>query len=94
MLTFKRFNTLSIISLCLVTLWAQTTWAQDKAKEKKEPKPRAGQPVELGPIVVTARPTRPSAVVELGKLLPEVKMSTIRQPFVSKIEKVITREPF
>ena len=83
---------------CLVWGWpSRQAWAQEKAavkKEKKEAKPRTDQPFELGPIIVTARPTRPSAVVELGKLLPEVKMSSIRQPFVAKIESAILREPF
>lgn len=49
---------------------------------------------EIGAVIVTARPTRPSAVVELGKILPEIEIAKIRQPFINKIEEAITGEPF
>ena len=48
----------------------------------------------IGTVVITARPTRPSAVVELGKILPEIEISSIRQPFLSKIEEALLSEPF
>lgn len=63
--------------------------------QKTDAKPPAkGQPYEIGPIVVTARPTRPSAVVELAKILPEVEIAKIRQPFLDKIEAALSGEPF
>jgi len=43
---------------------------------------------------VTARPTRPSAIVELGKILPEIEIEKIRQPFISKIEEALASDPF
>ncbi len=49
---------------------------------------------EIGEVKIYARPTRPSAVVELGKILPEIEIAKIRQPFISKIEEAITGEPF
>lgn len=59
-----------------------------------QPKKKAQEVYEIGAVIVTARPTRPSAVVELGKILPEIEIAKIRQPFISKIEEAITGEPF
>ena len=64
------------------------------ASAQKTDKPAKGQPYEIGPVIVTARPTRPSAVVELGKILPEIEIAKIRQPFLSKIEEALSGEPF
>lgn len=60
------------------------------AQAKKKPQ----EIYEIGAIIVTARPTRPSAVVELGKILPEIEIAKIRQPFIDKIQEAITGEPF
>jgi hypothetical protein len=57
-------------------------------------KKAAAEIYEIGAVIVTARPTRPSAVVELGKILPEIEIAKIRQPFITKIEEAITGEPF
>lgn len=59
-----------------------------------QPKKKAQEIYEIGAVIVTARPTRPSAVVELGKILPEIEIAKIRQPFLNKIEEAITGEPF
>lgn len=59
-----------------------------------QPKKKAQEVYEIGAVIVTARPTRPSAVVELGKILPEIEIAKIRQPFINKIEEAITGEPF
>jgi len=66
----------------------------DALAQKTDAKPAKGQPYEIGPVIVTARPTRPSAVVELGKILPEIEIAKIRQPFLSKIEEALSGEPF
>ena len=59
------------------------------AQAKKKP-----EVFEIGPIVVTARPTRPSAIVELGKILPDIEIEKIRKPFITKIEEALVGEPF
>lgn len=64
------------------------------ASAQKADKNKGGQPFEIGAIVITARPTRPSAVVELGKILPEIEIAKIRQPFLNKIEEALSGEPF
>lgn len=80
-----KLLTLTPIALALVAL---ATDANAQAKKK------ASEIFEIGAVIVTARPTRPSAVVELGKILPEIEIAKIRQPFISKIEEAITGEPF
>ncbi|MFI5298008.1 MAG: hypothetical protein ACHREM_07915 [Polyangiales bacterium] len=65
---------------------AREAAAEGKGKEKDV--------AQIATVVITARPTRPSAVVELGKILPEIEISTVRQPFLQKIEAVLMSEPF
>jgi len=62
--------------------------------EANAQKKKASEVYEIGPVIVTARPTRPSAVVELGKILPEIEIAKIRQPFLNKIEEALSGEPF
>jgi hypothetical protein len=81
----KKLLALTPIALALLA-FANDANAQGKKKQSEV--------FEIGPVVVTARPTRPSAVVELGKILPEIEIAKIRQPFISKIEEAITSEPF
>jgi hypothetical protein len=57
-------------------------------------KRRESEVATIGTITITARPTRPSAVVELGKILPEIEISSVRQPFLKKIEDALMSEPF
>lgn len=82
-----KLLTLTPIALALVA-FATPRDANAQAKKK------ASEIFEIGAVIVTARPTRPSAVVELGKILPEIEIAKIRQPFISKIEEAITGEPF
>lgn len=81
----KKLLALAPIALAML---AFSTEANAQAKKK------ASEIFEIGAVIVTARPTRPSAVVELGKILPEIEIAKIRQPFISKIEEAILGEPF
>jgi hypothetical protein len=78
---------LALVPIALAML-AVSTEANAQTKKK------ASEVFEIGAVIVTARPTRPSAVVELGKILPEIEIAKIRQPFISKIEEAILGEPF
>ena len=68
--------------------------ASAQAKPKPAPPAKSGAVYEISQIIITARPTRPSAVVELGKILPEIEIGKIRQPFLTKIEEAVAVEPF
>jgi hypothetical protein len=57
-------------------------------------KRRDAEVATIGTIVIKARPINPSAVVELGKIIPEIEIATIRQPFLLKIEEALLSEPF
>lgn len=74
---------------------AQTKPATAAANPKgTEPeKATKGAPAEIN-ITVTARPMRPSAVVDLGKILPDIELSKLRQDFYKQIEGLLLSEPF
>lgn len=82
-----KLSHLLLGSVFVAAAVASTSEAQAQAKKKAEV-------FEIGPIMVTARPTRPSAIVELGKILPEIEIEKIRQPFISKIEEALASDPF
>ena len=93
---------LAAAALALVTTFGGDASAQKKAAAPAKPSGAThtcpnGKVVpinELCEILIAARPTRPSAVVELGKVLPEIDLQKIRQPFISKIEEALSKEPF
>jgi hypothetical protein len=74
----------------VATVLAVVTFTSEASAQKK----KQNEIFEIGSIIITARPTRPSAVVELGKILPEIEIAKIRQPFLSKIEDALSSEPF
>ncbi len=79
-----------LLALAPIALAVLAVSSEANAQAKK----KASEIFEIGAVIVTARPTRPSAVVELGKILPEIEIAKIRQPFISKIEEAILGEPF
>ncbi len=84
----KLLKILALVPVAAVVVaFTSTTEAHAQPKKKVEV-------FEIGEVKIYARPTRPSAVVELGKILPEIEIAKIRQPFISKIEEAITGEPF
>jgi hypothetical protein len=87
---------ISIVALAAVsTANAQQKPATAAASPKgAEPEKAAkGAPAEIN-ITVTARPMRPSAVVDLGKILPDIELSKLRQDFYKQIEGLLLSEPF
>lgn len=87
----------SLVALvvCAPAANAQTKPATAAASPKgAEPEKAAkGAPAEIN-ITVTARPMRPSAVVDLGKILPDIELSKLRQDFYKQIEGLLLSEPF
>lgn len=61
------------------------------AAANAQEKPKGNQPIEIN---ITARPMRPSAVVDLGKILPEIEISKLRKDFYKQIESLLLNEPF
>jgi len=92
MKTLKTRSHTKIVAALAGALAALTLAGESSAQ--KADKNAKGQPFEIGAIIITARPTRPSAVVELGKILPEIEIAKIRQPFLDKIEAALSGDPF
>ena len=90
-MTSTRTCTLSGTGIAV--MFALAVFAFSGEASAQQPKKKA-EVYEIGPVIVTARPTRPSAVVELGKILPEIEIAKIRQPFLSQIEEALNGEPF
>ncbi len=67
--------------------------AASSPKGAEPEKATKGAPAEIN-ITVTARPMRPSAVVDLGKILPDIELSKLRQDFYKQIEGLLLSEPF
>lgn len=88
----KLVRTLALASLAFAAFAVSS--ASDAHAQGKGGAKKAAEVYEIGPVIVTARPTRPSAVVELGKILPEIEIAKIRKDFFTKIEEAISGEPF
>jgi hypothetical protein len=81
---------LQILGLSLAfALGVTATFTGEAHAQKKKP-----EVFEIGPINITARPTRPSAVVELGKILPEVELAKVQKSFSKLIAEALLNDPF
>lgn len=79
------------LALCATAAAALVLFAAPEASAQKKKQPEV---FTLNTIEIVARPTRPSAVVELGKIFPEPQLANLRHPFIAKIEEAIAGEPF
>jgi hypothetical protein len=48
----------------------------------------------VSPVIIRGRAMRPLAVTEVTRILPTVKLSTLKQPLAPRIEAAIERDPF
>ena len=87
----RRFL-VAAVSIIAITC-ATSANAQQKPAGAAAPANAKGPPAEIN-ITVTARPMRPSAVVDLGKILPDIELSKLRQDFYKQIEALLLSEPF
>jgi hypothetical protein len=55
---------------------------------------KRGKVVELDEITITGRVQKPIAAVEISRLAPKLSLGELRQPFLDKIEKSISKAPF
>jgi hypothetical protein len=60
--------------------------------EEKGRQPRGA--ITIVEINITAKVTRPFAVLDVMKLSPSLALSELRQPFLGRIEKSILQDPF
>lgn len=71
--------------LTLVTLLAG---AGDALAQKK------GRVVTISEVTIVGRVQKPIAAVDVSRIQPKLTLAELRQPFLDRIEKAISRDPF
>ena len=60
-----------------------TVWAQAK-----------GRVVTISEVTIVGRVQKPIAAVDVSRIQPKLTLAELRQPFLERIEKAISRDPF
>lgn len=64
-------------------LLPSTAWAQAK-----------GRVVTISEVTIVGRVQKPIAAVDVSRIQPKLTLAELRQPFLERIEKAISRDPF
>jgi hypothetical protein len=70
-------------SLALSVLVAAPALAQKK-----------GRVITISEVTIVGRVQKPIAAVDVSRIQPKLTLAELKQPFVDRIEKSISREPF
>jgi hypothetical protein len=62
-----------------------TTASADSAK---------GRVVTISEVTIVGRVQKPIAAVDVSRIQPKLTLAELRQPFLERIEKAISRDPF
>jgi hypothetical protein len=77
------------IALTLGTL-GSAALADEAAKAQPAPRGK----IMLDGLIITLKPPRPVAAVDVARLTPKVTLAELRQPLIGRIEAAIEKEPF
>lgn len=77
-------NSLKALSLCFVLSVTGAAVAQQKK----------GRVVTISEVTIVGRVQKPIAAVDVSRIQPKLTLAELKQPFVDRIEKVISRDPF
>lgn len=53
-----------------------------------------GRVVTISEVTIVGRVQKPIAAVDVSRIQPKLTLSELRQPFLSRIEKALSRDPF
>jgi len=74
----------SALSLVLSILFAQgSALAQKKSRV-----------ITISEVTIVGRVQKPIAAVDVSRIQPKLTLAELKQPFVDRIEKAISRDPF
>jgi hypothetical protein len=59
----------------------------------KAPAKKRGE-ITLDGLIITLKPPRPVAAVDIQRLQPKMTLGELRQPFIGRIEAAIDNDPF
>jgi hypothetical protein len=74
---------LSSLAMTLALAFASSAFAQKK-----------GRVITISEVTIVGRVQKPIAAVDVSRIQPKLTLAELRQPFLSRIEKVISRDPF
>ncbi|MFO7178951.1 MAG: hypothetical protein DIU78_009655 [Pseudomonadota bacterium] len=75
----------------LVTLLATSTLAVTGAAQNQQ---RRGRVITISEVTIVGRVQKPIAAVDVSRIQPKLTLGELRQPFLDRIEKAISRDPF
>jgi hypothetical protein len=73
----------SSLVMTLALAFASSAFAQKK-----------GRVITISEVTIVGRVQKPIAAVDVSRIQPKLTLAELRQPFLSRIEKVISRDPF
>ena len=73
----------SSLAMTLALAFASSAFAQKK-----------GRVITISEVTIVGRVQKPIAAVDVSRIQPKLTLAELRQPFLSRIEKVISRDPF
>lgn len=53
-----------------------------------------GRVVTISEVTIVGRVQKPIAAVDVSRIQPKLTLAELRQPFLSRIEKALSRDPF
>jgi hypothetical protein len=77
----KRLTTLA--SLVLLATLSSSALAQKK-----------GRVVTISEVTIVGRVQKPIAAVDVSRIQPKLTLAELKQPFIDRIEKAISHDPF
>lgn len=77
------------IALTLGTL-GSAALAEEPAKAQPAPRGK----IMLDGLIITLKPPRPVAAVDVARLTPKLTLIELRQPLIGRIEAAIEKDPF
>jgi hypothetical protein len=80
MIMMRTAMLLAVLAMALV---APSAFAQKK-----------GRVVTISEVTIVGRVQKPIAAVDVSRIQPKLTLAELRQPFIDRIEKAISRDPF
>jgi hypothetical protein len=76
-----KLRTSLVLAGCLLA--ASTAFAQKKSRV-----------ITISEVTIVGRVQKPIAAVDVSRIQPKLTLAELKQPFVDRIEKSISRDPF
>jgi hypothetical protein len=79
------FQKRSVKVLSVMALWLVASTAGAQAK---------GRVITITEVTIVGRVQKPIAAVDVSRIQPKLTLAELKQPFIERIEKAISRDPF